>query len=160
MKSMLVMLLTLCVACISLAQVSYTNTKAALYLAKDSSLVNGGTKLSQPVTVFSKTPKLSTGVNYLNGASVIVYGKQTNDSLHGLIYIRVGQITGGTPKVSYADVLVDSLTLTKNTALLDLTKYLYFPEVAIKIIGASAGNGIQATWSAQFGGAGKPIVLQ
>jgi hypothetical protein len=139
-------------------QVSYTNVKDAAYLAKDSSLADAGTKVSQPITMFAKTSKLSTSVNYLHGATITIYGSQTNDSVHALIYLRVGQITGGTAKSTYGDVLVDSLTLTKNFVQIQLTNYKFSPEIAVKVVGSAAGNGYLAKWSAQFNGAGIAII--
>lgn len=137
--------------------VQWANMKDAQYLAKDSSLANSTTKLSQSITLFAKTGLQSTSTNYLHGARLLVMGRQTNDSLNAKIWLRVGQ-TGGTAGSNYGRFLVDSLQAGRKAANIDLSPYLVFPQLVVEVVGESAGNGFQAVWSALFGGAGKQTV--
>jgi hypothetical protein len=124
------------------------------YLAKDSALSNSNTKISGAISLLVKNSQGTKSINYQHGAHVLVMGKQTNDSVHALIYVNTGIITGGTRATSFQRILVDSLTLTKNVVNLNLAVYLDYPELTIEVAGAAAGNGNGAKWSALFGGTG------
>ncbi len=137
--------------------VANVNTKGVI-MAQDSSLTNSGTSASSVISLIAKKDDYRTSVNYLAAASVLVTGKQASDSVYADVYVRVGKISGGTAKSTYADVLVDSLKSTKTATVVDLSKYLTFDQLAIVVKGRSAGNGASATWSAIFGGVGKPVV--
>jgi hypothetical protein len=140
------------------AQVSFQKSKAYTILAQDSSLANAGSKSSITQAVFSKGASVTTTKIFNKGARILVMGNQTNDSVHANIYINIGQITSGTVKKTYAKILIDSLTLTKNYANIDLSSYLVYPEVSVTVTGAAAGNGYLAKWSAIFGGVAEYVI--
>ena len=143
----------------SAQSVSFSSVRDGWFIARDSALTNSNTKVSVVFPLFLKTDRASTSFNSFEAARVLVMAKQTNDSVSAEVFIRVGQVTGGTAGTTYRDVLIDTLSATKRFFNVDLSSYAVFPQIAVVVKGLSAGNGVSAKWSAIAGAAGKSIVI-
>lgn len=146
------------------AQVTVNNARYA-NIALDSALATTGTKNSYTVQMFGIATLQASGTankyvkNYGLHSNILVTGKQNSDTVHAMVYLNFGRITGGTAKRDYKTILVDSLTIAKPYALIDLAGYWGMPEVSVTVtgntVGYSSGNGVNAaTWSAFFSGIG------
>jgi hypothetical protein len=148
-------MIALIIAPLATAQetISYRNQNSVV-IAADSAATNTITKYSKIFTIFQKTGKPSTSVNYLKGLKVFITGSQLNDSLNLQISLQVGQISGGTLKKHFVNIVLDTLTASKQYLIVDLATYNLLPECRLKAVGLATGNGISAVWNAKISGIG------
>jgi hypothetical protein len=117
-----------------------------------------GTSNSSVITLNSKsTSDEEAFVNYAAGAHILVMGKQVADSINAVVYLRVGQnVYSGTEGIDYGIVYIDTLLPTRKVINIDLSAYLDYKQVAVRVIGITGVSQSTrlATWSAIFGGKG------
>ena len=117
-----------------------------------------GTSNSSVITLNSKsTTDEEAFVNYAVGAHILVMAKQFHDSVNAVVYLRVGQnVYSGTEGIDYGIVYIDTLLSTRKVINIDLSPYLDYKQVAVRVIGFTGLGvaGMPATWSAVFGGKG------
>jgi hypothetical protein len=126
------------------------------YIAVDSAI--SGTKYSKVLTLNSKdVNNADLFVNYATG-HILVLARQTNDSILAEVYLEYGKkITGGTYGKDFGRVFIDTLQSTKHSINIDLTPYLDYAQVRIRVVLDTTGSksGLLPKWSAVFAGKGK-----
>ncbi len=141
--------------------VNNTNIFPFEQIALDTVLTNSATDSSAYFSMNTWANNPLSGHNYFEASRVIVTARQgTTDSIKASVYIQVGQGmgTGANLGRTYSrPILVDSLSSTHLTAVIDMSPYKMFPQAQVMIKGAATGNGVLlggVKWSAWFGGIG------